>query len=280
MTSLLHILDQGDGCALFTVVVVLLLVGSRLSDPSQQRWGAGLGVTAFLAYGAHAWGAFGTAEALLDVTLRALAAGGLTMGLAWMALPVAQFLYGRVVVLPGEKSRAWAQAAWRRREERRLAREQDMARRRRAAEDVRLAPQRERARAEAEAAACRRADAQRRREEARAACEVLYALHAADVAQRFGKEAFDDFVKRHLGDDRPPETVEQRAQQLRQVIERHAEKANPSHKTQSVADAMADYREEVERIRAAKLDPEWEGTLLLKLKGQLFERLIRRTEES
>ena len=282
MKGMLDILDQGDPCALFTVVLILVGVGGRLSDPIRRRWGVGLGVVAFLAYGGYAWDVLlpSTAQALLGITLRSLAAGGLATGLAWLALPPVDFLYRHAVLLPAEKCRAGAEAAARRRAERARLREQEEARRRREEEYARSAPERERAQREAEAAAPQRAEAQRRREEARIACEVLYALHAPDIGQRLTKETFDDFVKRRLGDDRTPEYVEERARQLREIIERHAEKVCPSPKESTVEETMAAYRLEVERITAAGLDPDWRDALLLKLKDQLFERLTRRTEES
>src|ERR1017187_524054 len=60
--------------------------------------------------------------------------------------------------------------------------------------------------------------AQGRRDEAKAACEWLFALHAPELKNRFTREMFDDFVHRHFGDHKMPEYVERRAAELCDIV--------------------------------------------------------------
>lgn len=94
--------------------------------------------------------------------------------------------------------------------------------------------QRERAREQAsvsrqtyEQSMLRKSEAQKRRDDARASCEIFYSLHAPEIGSRFTKVMFDDFVRRHMGDERPPEYVEERSRQLREVLQQHLAKCEP-----------------------------------------------------
>ena len=88
-TSILDIVDEGELCSLFTVVLILLVIGGQVSTEIHRRWGWGLAVAGLLAYVAYAWELFqpSTADELLRITVRGLAAGGLILGLSWMILP-------------------------------------------------------------------------------------------------------------------------------------------------------------------------------------------------
>lgn len=82
---------------------------------------------------------------------------------------------------------------------------------------------------------------QRRREAARARCDTRFALVAADIRERFSKEAFEDFKGRHLSDDKSPEYVEERARELCNILKRHLEEIKGSAEDlREVADARAE----------------------------------------
>jgi hypothetical protein len=87
---------------------------------------------------------------------------------------------------------------------------------------ARIARARARQRAEEE----RRTIAEKqRRNKARTVCEVLYAQHAPEVGRRLSKEAFDELVSRHLGEDRTAEYVEEHARKVQQLIKDHLDRA-------------------------------------------------------
>lgn len=77
-------------------------------------------------------------------------------------------------------------------------------------------------------AARRNSSAQKRRETARIECEVLFHQHAHRLGNRFSKEAFDDFVRRNMGDGLEPEIVEERSRQLKTIILSHVEQIEPA----------------------------------------------------
>ena len=89
----------------------------------------------------------------------------------------------------------------------------------------------ERAAAESSRTAAVQADAyasaQKRREAARAGCEVLFVTHSFDIRERFTREMFDAFVARHLSDERNPEHVEKLARDLSDIIREHLRKVVP-----------------------------------------------------
>ena len=147
------------------------------------------------------------------------------LGIAWIALPVLSFLYEETV---GRLLRAARDVTFRirsRLSERRARHRAERERRRAQRAWERAAPHRERQRREAEEEARRQAAAQRCREDARAAVELLYSLYAPEIGQRFPREAFDAFCSTYLNDQKTPEYVEERALQLRSIIEQHREKS-------------------------------------------------------
>ena len=60
---------------------------------------------------------------------------------------------------------------------------------------------------------------QKRREDCRASCELLHFRHSQFLKERFPKEEMVEYIAKYMNDDKPVEYVEERGQQLRQLIE-------------------------------------------------------------
>jgi hypothetical protein len=251
MDPILDLLNPDDLCAAGLLVGVLAYIGSRMvaDRPRARRWGSSLGALAVLAVCVYGYVRCPSRDShdLLWLALRGLFAGGLVLGASWMALPAVVGVYQATLGSVFEGIGRSLRAARARAAERR-ARRQEEERRRRADEEYRRgAPERERAAREAAAAQKRRADA-------RAACEVLYNLHAPEIAVRFSRDLFNDFVTRHLGDNQSPEYVEERARQLQEIIRCHVERIEPPKKQWTVEELAAWYKTMRETIERQPID--------------------------
>lgn len=85
--------------------------------------------------------------------------------------------------------------------------------------------------------------AQKKREDARAACELLYHSHAHVLKRRLPKETFLDFVRRYMGDDHSAEYVEERGRQLQELILLHVHRIEPPAKPYTIQSLTDWYRE-------------------------------------
>lgn len=119
-----------------------------------------------------------------------------------------------------------------------------------------------------------RAD-QRRRQEARAQVEMFYSLHAPEIGERFSRSMFDDFVRRHLGDDHEPDHVDERAKQLLAMLRQHLAKVQAPNAEESLEAILASFAERKKRIEATALDPREKELLTLQL-DELRDEAIRR----
>lgn len=118
----------------------------------------------------------------------------------------------------------------------------------------------------------------RRREDARARCEIQFNLHAPELGERFTRQMFDDFVARHMGDNCPPEDVESRADQLLQVIRQHADKGSTGRKDLSIAERAKHLDEQVRQIQDSNLVEREKETLIIMLKRQFMTGLQQEIE--
>jgi hypothetical protein len=179
-------------------------------------------------------------------------------------LPLTVFLCVHILAPPFGKVRRWRERVSRRRHQRR----QEQRRQQEQEEYERQAPHREKAR-------CEEAAAQKRRADARARCELFYSLHAPEIGVRFPKDRFDDFASRHLGDNHPPEYVEERARQVLDIMQKHLEKIEPPKKALTLADLAVWFLREKAQIDATALGEEDKALLL----AQLEERYTKLQEK-
>lgn len=133
--------------------------------------------------------------------------------------------------------------------------------------------------AAAEEGARERARGQKRREDARARVEIAFALHAPELGQRFTRAMLDEFVARYMGDDKAPEDVEARADQLAGVIRQHLAKVQPASQVQTVDELLAAYAARRQKIQGADLDPRDKETPLIQLDEQRERDLAQALRE-
>jgi hypothetical protein len=122
-----------------------------------------------------------------------------------------------------------------------------------------------------------RETAQRRREDVRIRCELSYDRYATDLATRFPRAMFQDYLKRYLWDDRPADEVERRGVQLDDLILFHVAKIDPPKKCQNIEDLSRWYMEEKRRIDTVDIDPMYKATYLAQINAryaELTEKLL------
>ena len=265
--------DAIDGSTIF-LLVMLCFLGAKLveRDAKLQVLGKRMALGAFFLFvavtaidrqptGAEAW---------VAIILRSLIFAGIVLGAAWTILPTGAFVYAHTFGALFRSFEESSKAAGHRAEERKAERE----RRQHEAEWERQRPQREREASEsatrAEADARVKAAAQKRREDARAACELAYALAAPEIAARFSKQDFTEFVTKYMTDKFPPESVEERAEQLNAIIRQHQEKVVPTPKFRSIQELAVWFEERKAEIEAVS-DDRHRATLLVQLKERYSE---------
>jgi hypothetical protein len=116
-----------------------------------------------------------------------------------------------------------------------------------------------------------RTSAQKRRDDARARCEVFFGLHGPEIGTRFPKAMYDDFARRYLGDDHPPEYVEERAEQLLALLQQHLDKVEPAEKPMDVTELAAWYKRTRAQIEALDLDERTKRMQLAELNARYAE---------
>lgn len=270
---LLDILNNGDFCPIFATLLILLWIGRTVADQNQQRWGGFLAIVAFLAYtgyALHTFPLFG-AEGMLDLTLRSVAAGGLALGISWIVLPLVSMLVRGLILFPLAKIKNYGQSVGERIKTRNERRQQEELLRQTQAEYERSTPERERARMEAEARTRAGALAQKRREDARTACELLFHRHSHVLAGRFHKETFADLVQKYMGDNRPPEEVEERGKQLQDIMLQHVHQIEPPDKPYAIESLTEWYKKTKELIEGLPVDQRYKQAQLAQLNARYAE---------
>lgn len=110
-----------------------------------------------------------------------------------------------------------------------------------------------------------RESAQRSRDDARARVAIFFNLHAPELGNRFTRTMLDEFVSRYMGDDKAPEDVASRAEQLSEVIRQHLTKVQPAAEFLSLESVLAAYAARKKKIQHSDLDPRDKETLLIQL---------------
>jgi len=186
---------------------------------------------------------------------------GLFTGMAWyFVVAVLTFGYQHILAPPFRFLGRWrARAA-----ERRARRGDEKRRWKQQREYDRGAPER------ARLAANQAAD-QKRRDDARASCELLYTLYAPEIADRYPRTVFDAFMTKYMGDAHPPEYVEERAEQLQSILRQHHEKVQPSLQFKTLAEIAEWFRKQKDEIDASPVDDPTKRVLLVQLKERYHE---------
>jgi hypothetical protein len=251
MQQALEFLEPDNWLAYLLIIVGLWFVGGKMNAGGRgHRWPLRLGAGAFVVYACSA--AYtdqpSRAENYLPILLKGALAAGLVSGAALVLLPIATFVYDHTLGASLRAVRAASARTRRRSADRRTRRQQEEQRKRDQQSYENAAPERERARLQAQAYAYAAADAQRRRDQARASCTLLYDRYAVDIAKRYTKEMFTEFVSQHMTDQLPAELVEQRAEDLKNLLRQHYETVHPPSKFRSIEEAYRWQAEQIELI--------------------------------
>lgn len=256
-----------DGFSYFMVVLILAGVGLlilRLTprtaplEERVKRWAVGLGIFSGAAFAIHELGNARRADDLLS-TLFSAGFFGLCAAFLWFfVLAVLTFVYQAIVAPPFRLLGSWR----RRLADRRARRADERRRRREQREHERMAPFQEQAKRDEE---YRKADAQNRRADARANCEYLFNLYAPEIASRFSRQDLDAWIKKHMADDQDPSLVEQRAEQLRRLIEHHRDQTKPAPKFSNIQELARWFQHQKAEIESLPVDDRTKRVLTARL---------------
>ena len=204
METIKRLLEGNDLCAVLLLALLFAAVGVRLVRGRTRLHGAGVacGFVGAIAYGAYGWLEFQPAVEvdLVGLAVRSLLAGFTVTAAAWVVLGMAGFVHEHTLRPVSRWVKEWKHRVEEGRRKRREFREREERRRHEEAEYARQAPARKQAQLEAEACARATAAAQRRREDARVSCELLYSVCVPEIKDRFPRADFEDFLNRYLAD--------------------------------------------------------------------------------
>jgi hypothetical protein len=272
--------DQFDLCGVLVAGVIFYLIGRKLIQGKERlgNWGWALSGISFL--GMFLVGLFlnGSADQLVGVALGSAGAASIVLGGSWILLGLASLIHEYTVAPPLRAVRGWFRGRRALADQRRRNEEAEIQRRYAQAEYERSAPERERQRHQAEMQALADADGQRRREDARAASELLYALHAAEISVRYPRSEFDAYLQKYMSDAHEPGYVEERAGQLKEIIERQLEKVEPASKRMSLQ-ALANWYEKMRtEVDASPLPSRQKNVQLAQLSNR-YQELVQEVLE-
>lgn len=126
--------------------------------------------------------------------------------------------------------------------------------------------------------AANQVSAQKRREDARASCELLYSLHAVEIRDRFPRADLDEFLKKYMTDKHDPEFVEERAEQMKTIIEQHLQKIESPKKKMSLEDLARWYQETRKQIDASLIEQKHKNTQIVQLNSR-YQDLVQEAME-
>ena len=288
MLDLFDTIDSDNLAGSCVIVGILFWVGKGFAECHERARQAGLyaGAAALLVYFAVSYAPNGN---VASTAFRGVLIAGAVTGLVWLALPLAYVVYattfGQLLSFVKNVAVRTKQAT----AQRRWEREQEADRNRRAAEELRLAPIRERELQAAEAMRVRtqfEADArnraakemQQKRDKCRATCELLYRQYGPEIKDRFTKKMLDEFIETYMGDSLSADEVERRGMELQQLIRGHAAKVMPAFDPQSLDEVTTWYEKELANAKSMD-DPKMREFVLLQLRSRRDNYINRILEE-
>jgi len=269
---------------LLTTLVGLAIIGTIASslvlDRHLAQWSIGIGaaIAAILIVHDVSLAAPASLDDCVPLAIRALIAGALTSSLAKLALWGAREAC-RLAIAPLVQVRGLMRQVlqvWR---DRHLRREHDKAQEIAEQQWLQAAPARAQAVADEQERLRQARDDQKRREDARMECELCYALVAQEIGIRFPRSDANHFIQKYMRDDLHPSEVEERGQQLQQIIHEHVEKITPAPRVRSLADLVAWFREQKRQIEAVE-DERMRRNFLVRLNERYAEMTSQFMEET
>lgn len=270
---MLRYIEGLDLTGLFVLALILLFVGNKVSQGNLRVRTFAVGMSALALVAFIGWNfSRGTANSdnLVELSFRGLLLAGIFLGAAWILLTIVAGLYGNSASVLSR----WSAGVSRMRADRKQRIEDEKLKKEQEGWRAASEKENEKRKAKREEDEKLAAEARKKRDDARATCEVLFATHCFEIRQRFPKETYDAFVSKHLGDDKPPDYVEQRAVELCDIIKKHLEKVEGRGK-KDLAELAKWYLEERKRIEATLLTDDDKNLLI----AQLEERYVKLQEQ-
>ncbi len=247
MHTILDIIEAPQPGWTILLIVLLCWIGSLIvrSGSALQAWGNWLAVAAFVTYGVCGVVRFTptTALDLIGITVSGLFAGGLTLGLTWIVLPVGATLYEFV-----DSRIRGLQNANQAKSQARTSLEEEFLQLRAAlaAKNVEVAADETR-RLHAESA-------DRRRTAARANAALSYSLFAPNIGERFSKDDLQAYLHDFMGDGHSPDDVERRGRELIATLRQHETASDPPEQKRTLEELAHWFTEQQQRIETLPLD--------------------------
>lgn len=241
------------------------------------NWGWGLSGIVFLAVFVIGFVTNGP-SAVFPTALAGAGAGLIVLGSSWILLTIVASIYGTTVPRVVRAVRGCIDGATQfltRNKRRRLAELQAVEQRRLQEVENR---RREQAITKNEEAACLKSVQQKRRERARAACELLYALHAAEIGVRYPRAEFDAYLQKYMSDAQDPAYVEERAEELKGIIEQQVGKVEPAARRMSLKDLATWYETMRQEIDGSPLPSRQKNVQLAQLSNR-YQELVQEVLE-
>ena len=213
---------ETDFCTLLLPTCVMVYVGQLCvkNSPQAETWGKRIASFAFLLIlGMELLeGGFSDPMTIAGTTFSALMFAGMVLGLSWTLLPLPLYLFQKTIGGGFDCFTQWQRKRKQQRDVKREEKERLKQERIKDEEWKRNAPERERQQQEREQIASNKANDQRRREEVRLRCQLLYDQHALELRESFPLQRLESYFSQYLSDQHSAEMVEQRGVLLQEMI--------------------------------------------------------------
>jgi hypothetical protein len=279
LPSLLRFLETVELGGFLFLVLALMFVGNKICHAFRRVRAFSVSLSALLFVAVIAFRFLKGAsysDNLAEFTLRTLLGAGFLLGTCWIVLPPIATVWIAVT----DTVRRWTAGVFGFVTGGRHFIQRLGDRRQGKINDAISIEQRARTHRQAEEQAKTVAETDRRRQEARGTCELMFVTNSFEIRELFTREMFDSFVARHLGDDKAPEYVEKLAIELCGIVQKYVEKANGGAK-RTLAELAEWFLNEKQQIESTALSERHKQDLLSQLEEQyvrLQQKYLRRMQ--
>ena len=123
----------------------------------------------------------------------------------------------------------------------------------------------------------KKADASRRRDDARMRCFMLYDRHSTTLAERFPRERLQEYFNHYMSDSSPPEVVEERARMLAALIDEWVaqDKTRQKKEFRTLEELAAFFQKQRDEVAGLSYDTDIKDSFLTNINIQ-EEQAVRR----
>lgn len=259
MAELLDWIRADELLTLLVLIGLLIFAGQQLTSPSSVAYRnarrlAGFSIVLYAALAFFTWPPASAAD-VLDVVIRSLLAGGVAFGAGTVVLGALSGLVGDPVAAIRSWFHRWKARSARQAAEGKAKREAAERERREQAELERTRPEREARRREAAEREALRQQEAPVREQLQFEVRLFYDRYRAELQSTFPPDVFESYLSKFLTEGTPLEQLEQRADQLKEMIRDRLEirPAREKPDFQDIDDVIAHFAQRKQRIRELEL---------------------------